>query len=685
MSLMKSLDSVSAEFFLLFWLAALLPVGLGYFVSIDRFESSIYARADAGLASMADLAFARIEAYTQALIDDATLLSRSPELVDFLLQLEHGKSGPELPLRQFLELFVAESGCEDMWLLDRDGRVVYSVVHGEISGLDETQFSLPRPLEEALEAANTLLQTEISDLAAGFASNQDVAFLTAPFFHEGLIVGDVVLQIDNQGLFDVINQYQGLGTTGEIMVGSEMHGKFRLTAPTRSGAGSGTDMSESESAPLRRALRGEMGRGIFRDYRGMMTLNHWRYLPSLNRGMVVKMDVDEIEAPLIHFRRTAMWVALASLALVALGVFLSHRLVATPMVNLANAVQAIQGENLPRKLGVGGFKEIRMLVAAFEALIGRVRAHQHDLEQEVRQRTGELRATNHALTETNAKLVSTNDQLMEALAKLESAQQQLVQSEKMAALGTLVASIAHEINNPNNFISFNVPILEDYLRRIFLVLDHHQGDDEDWVGMPYEEFRTDLLRIIENIAYGSRRIRVTVKNLADYARVRTHFDMRAVDVADIVKRSLMIAEPRLKQASCHVELEMGEALTEVVSDASALEQVFVNVIHNAAQAMPSREGRLTIRLEATASNVEVSIEDNGCGMDQGTLDRIFNPFFTTKTTGEGTGLGLFICHRLMEGLGGSIFAVSEPGVGSTFLIRIPKPTRAPGAQEWDEL
>ncbi len=254
---------------------------------------------------------------------------------------------------------------------------------------------------------------------------------------------------------------------------------------------------------------------------------------------------------------------------------------------------------------------------------------------------------------------------------------QIIQSEKLASLGMLVAGIAHEINNPNNFIFFNTPILRSYLKFLLPIVDEYVAAHPEMqaFGRPYPVFREDCFKLLDNIEHGSTRINQMVRNLREFVRERGKGEMRRIDLKQVVEKGISICLGRIKKYVKTFESNIPEGLPALVTDPLAIEQVVVNLLINAAQAADKKDSwvRLTI-ISQKESDGEVIIEvsDNGCGMDTETQKKIFDPFFTTKAVGVGTGLGMSISHRLVTELGGCIEVRSELGKGTDFRVRLKR-------------
>ncbi len=255
-------------------------------------------------------------------------------------------------------------------------------------------------------------------------------------------------------------------------------------------------------------------------------------------------------------------------------------------------------------------------------------------------------------------------------------EKQLIQSEKMASLGILVTSIAHEINNPNSFITFNIPILEEYIETLMPFADEYAANhpDLELFNMSYPEFRADVVKLLKNIEHGSERISSFVSNLREFAQFDGGKPKKWIDLKYVIEKVLSICGSNIKKKVKSFNLQIPDDFPTIFTDPSVLEQVLLNLLVNASQAADKKKS--WVKLSAASGDnwrdhTIIEISDNGSGMDEDTKRHIFNPFFTTKSPADGTGLGLYVCHNLIQGIGGYIEAESEPGKGSTFRVILP--------------
>ncbi|BAY15489.1 two-component sensor histidine kinase [Anabaenopsis circularis NIES-21] len=280
-------------------------------------------------------------------------------------------------------------------------------------------------------------------------------------------------------------------------------------------------------------------------------------------------------------------------------------------------------------------------------------------------------------------------QLQTTLHELQQTQAQLIQSEKMSSLGQLVAGIAHEINNPVNFISGNISHAQQYVDDL-LRLVHIYQDNCEYIPEIHdltEEIDLDFLskdlpKLIGSMSLGIKRVREIVVSLRNFSRTE-QAQMTVADIHEGIDSTLLILNNRLKTSCGKLGIEViknYDVLPLVECYPSQLNQVFMNIIANAIDALDGQEKEGIITISTSLENgkiltnspyIVVWIQDNGSGMSQDVRDRLFEPFFTTKPIGKGTGLGMPICRKIIEKHNGKIECFSEPGQGTTFCIQIP--------------
>ena len=255
-------------------------------------------------------------------------------------------------------------------------------------------------------------------------------------------------------------------------------------------------------------------------------------------------------------------------------------------------------------------------------------------------------------------------------------ERQLIQREKMAALGVLISGIANEINNPNNNISVNIPILRDYLNVVMPMVDEYakKHPDLEIMHMSYPEFREDIFELLDNVQHGSRQIKFIVRDLKVFSKPAKDKRIEVIDLKPIIEKVVAFCRSKIKRTVKTFNVHIPESLPEVLIDSQSLGQILINLLINAAQAFekPMDENsnvNLVVSMDNSRKNrLIIEVIDNGGGMDEKTLEKIFTPFFTTKSSEDGIGLGLYIVQNLIEKMGGCIEVESKLGSGSNFRI-----------------
>ena len=272
--------------------------------------------------------------------------------------------------------------------------------------------------------------------------------------------------------------------------------------------------------------------------------------------------------------------------------------------------------------------------------------------------------------------------LQESTDHLKQTQSQLVNAEKMASLGQLTAGIAHEINNPLNFISSNIQPLKRDLFELKQVLDAYRdartsGNGMDEVAKLEEEIGVDFTvqevqEILLSMESGAARTSEIVRGLRTFSRL-DESDLKIADVNEGIRSTLVVLGPQLRD-SMKVELNL-QSMPPLECYPGKLNQVFMNILNNAIFAANERHGatggKVVVSSQLEGRMATITISDNGVGMDEVTKKRLFEPFYTTKDVGVGTGLGLSIAMSIMEDHQGTINVDSTPGQGTTFTLTLP--------------
>jgi len=349
-------------------------------------------------------------------------------------------------------------------------------------------------------------------------------------------------------------------------------------------------------------------------------------LGDLRGVFVVSAPMASLREAQQEMRRTFLVTGMGAILMAALAVFLTIRSFTQPLDTLAQAALRLGEGELDQRVGIHTDDEVGLLATAFNRMAQSLQGYQDTLEQKVEERSREL----------------------------EASQKQLMQAGKLASIGELASGVAHELNNPASIILMRA-------NRLFQEIEQR-------------ELSTEAREDVQVIERQVEKISRIVSGLLTFSR-RSTSAKREVDYNDVVSRTVLLIEDMARHRGVELELELNPSLPPVEADSAQLEQVMLNLINNALDAMPDG-GRISFRSDLVEEPkggklVCVEVEDTGGGIAEEHLSRVFDPFFTTKEVGQGTGLGLSISYGIMEEHGGAIRVDSRPGEGTCFKLYLP--------------
>jgi two-component system NtrC family sensor kinase len=522
--------------------------------------------------------------------------------------------------------------------LDATGQLVLSVGNS----IPPQFWHLPSP-----QSKNALVGNPIK------INDESYLVVASPIINPDFLrVGTDIVLFKLNSLQRIIQDYTGLGTTGETVVGLVSENQsVELFFTLRNRA---TQIDSGLKLAMKKATTGQ--RGLWHHQNSSEDSAVFAYGPIADSewGLVVKMNHQELYAPV------------------------NQQLFTTTITIIILII-----------LGTGG------MVRLLRPLTGQVIIQTDELEKQIEEKTHQLQVL---LAEKTI-----------ALQDLKRTQSQLIHTEKMAGLGQIVAGIAHEINNPTNFIHGNINCLEDYVNDLFYLVTtyqkhcspNHPEIDEALEDIEFDFLQEDLPNVLRSMRQGTSRIRDIVKSLRIFARF-DEADIKAINIHQGIDSTLMILDRQLQssddRAPIQITKDYGE-LPLVECFPGELNQVFMNILVNAIDALnsttdpppnPSLQPLPTLQKSGDrekssqpptifiqtqqlgSGNVAIKIKDNGRGIAPEVKDRIFDPFFTTKPVGKGTGLGLSVCHQIIvEHHHGQLTCVSSPEQGTEFIIEMP--------------
>lgn len=338
------------------------------------------------------------------------------------------------------------------------------------------------------------------------------------------------------------------------------------------------------------------------------------------------------------------------LCLLIFSYFFTHQII-QPLARLVDAIQKMKTYSEPIQVEIKSKTEIGLLSESFNEMSQTIYGYRSDLE---------------------AKIID----LEKANTEVQATQTQLIQSAKLAGLGQLVAGVAHELNNPIGFVYSNMQHLREYTNSLLGMIQELSKKNDNFEKIKkkydYDFIAKDLPKLIASCEEGARRTRDIVTGLRTFSR-SSDKDQKKFSVTDCIDSTLDLLRGAIKNDKITIQKSYDDFIPLIVGNPNQVSQVFMNVISNAFQAIFTREGTVSIQVNYLKADemVSIKIADTGVGIEKTDIDKIFDPFYTTKDVGQGTGLGLSISYGIVKSHGGEIKVDSEVGRGTQFEILFP--------------
>jgi signal transduction histidine kinase len=538
-------------------------------------------------------------------------------------------AGDVTALESLLTVKMSNQKIEAVTVFDRNGQVLLTLAENSQTG----QFLFSQGFDFTyFEPVRRVLAREADDRGDKFTGVTDTSsgpmlFTVGPVVNGngdlvgGMAVGTflktLVIDTRDQTLSDIIlldNDYKVLATNlTEIEEGD-----------------TGLIMASRKAVPEQANFS-----SVVLNRRGFrVSFTNWKVRGESLGWMGVILPNDYIASAETQSRSTFLYIFAIGTAVMILIGYLLAQLIARPILRLRNMTQAVAGGDLNQSIGLTQTDEIGELAGAFDTMTLRLR-----------ERTAEAARLYDETIQRNKELADTNT-------RLQAMQIQLIQSEKLAAVGQLTAGIVHDVKNPLAVIKGLAEVLQDDAT----ITDETRHE----------------LQVIRESAEKANRI---VSDLLKFAR-QSQPDMQSHDLRETVEASVRLTTYLIREARIQLVKEIPEKMMLITYDPQQIEQVLINLIHNAIQAMPNR-GTLNVHLDQVDGAAVVAIQDTGTGISPENLKRIFDPFFTTKPEGVGTGLGLSVSYGIIANHKGRIEVESEVGKGTKFTIYLPAEQHLP--------
>ncbi|WP_420598000.1 sensor histidine kinase [Neptuniibacter sp.] len=397
------------------------------------------------------------------------------------------------------------------------------------------------------------------------------------------------------------------------------------------------------------------------------------------------LDINSLRETIVEAQHRSATIAASEMGLVALFSLILGTYLTRQLRVLTIAAKDIAAGNLDIHVEVKGKDEIAEVSGAFNSMASNLKEASERRDQYERELESLNKSLEDRVKQRTSELQDKNRQLEQANKDIKEAQSRLLQSEKMASVGVLAAGVAHEINNPLGFVMSNIGTLDEYVtnyrtlvseyEKFFVLKDSSERKEQfQKIKAMREDFdiefmNEDLEGLLQDTQEGSVRVRDIVKGLKSFSHVDQSDEMQLTDINDCINATLKVANNELKY-HCEVITSLGE-IPQTYCMAGQIKQVILNMLLNAAHAIKGK-GKIEVATSQVGDRIELSIRDNGCGIDTADQGKLFDPFFTTKVVGEGTGLGLSISYGIIvDDHKGDIRVESELGEGSCFTVVIP--------------
>ncbi len=495
----------------------------------------------------------------------------------------------------------------EIFIVDLNGRVISSsnkeLLDSDVSTFDYFQAGKKDVYISQIYNVPDIRIRDRQPAELTLSTNRDFMVVAAPLTDKSTLelIGVLVNKVDKCSLDKILNKRSGLGETGEVYLAN----KDKLIVAKSRVNKNAVFTQKVDTIGVRECISGNDGIGTYNDYRDIPVIGSYAWLDEPGWALMLEMDVKEAFAPLKKILNLIIIIAIPMFSVIISVSFLVSRRVARPIISISDAIKKVTSGDRKQRDSVFTDDELGEILR-------------------------ELRKIEH---------------------EMEESYEQLLHSERLASVGRIAASVAHEVNNPLSVLSGKLQLLIENC--------------------------TDnaLLEEYEKLLHLSGRIEKTVDGLLYFSRQKD-MELNNVNINTVIENSISLVDGQMTTRGIKIVKEYGVKLPLVKISVSQMQQVFLNIIMNASDSMADN-GILTIctKISNDGENIYMVFEDTGSGVSSKNIDKIFEPFFTTKGPHEGTGLGLSISYGIVKNHKGEIKVESREGKGTVFTVSLPVNTR----------
>lgn len=709
-------------------LICIIPQLIIIYLTYGISESGLRKEMESKLNIVADNKIIAVDNYIFNAQNEAKILAYNPDIVQAVLEMS---ALPPSESRQnkiheiaqtispYVAYFMALNGYDSIYFISPKNELLFSLSKDQDFKVETSQNIASMPeLSSVVDRAKILMETEISNFLPGRNSNQERAFMAAPIISQGDVIGILALQLNIDEISKIINASIGSNISLENIVGitSPSSSEVQLMLPLKFDKDK-QFLDQSNPADkatyeyfLKSTHGGNLKSSIFNDYRGQSVISVARYIPSLRWGMITKIDTDEAFSYIQQLRRSILWLLGLSFPLLIFILYKVSKTLQRSKELLDNIINSMPSQmiifdesghitlwnNEAEKLSGMPLEETKekplakvlpQLETAEQKIYEAILTKEPQKIDRITYTTPEGDVYYEALTYPlagrgfNGTALLVQD-ITDRVQLMDSVQQQ----DRLASIGLLVAGVAHEINNPLNFITSNVKSLRNDINDILVTLKMYSNINaqttpnvqtlnaelkkidayKDEVDLKYTVEEID--KLLKGMDEGAQRTSTIVKGLKTFSRADDS-DMVCADIIEGIESTLTLLKNSYKHR-IDVVKDYEPDIPPIDCYPGKLNQVFMNILSNAIQAIPDK-GTIYIKISKGINTISISIRDTGIGIKEEYKHKILMPFFTTKDVGQGTGLGLSITYNIILDHHGTLVVNSEEGKGAEFIITLP--------------